>query len=191
MALPTDVEAVVETVASAFLSDPLWGPLFANGERPVELASTFWRLFVSSAQRYPCTVITKNNESAAVWFPPSGVELTEEESNRLEEFLVDLLGRERADTVLEISEKFEAARPVEPHFYLSLLATHPDHRGRGLGMDLLRENLSRIDLLGAPAYLESSNPWNNSRYESVGFGQVDEIVMSSGSVVTTMLRAAR
>ncbi len=33
----------------------------------------------------------------------------------------------------------------EPRYYLTLLGTHPDHRGRGIGMGLLARNLELID----------------------------------------------
>ena len=36
-------------------------------------------------------------------------------------------------------------------------------------MGLLAENLQRIDAEGAPAFLESSNPANDHRYERLGF----------------------
>jgi len=36
-------------------------------------------------------------------------------------------------------------------------------------MRLLAATLSRVDALGAPAYLESTNPANDKRYQSVGF----------------------
>jgi GNAT superfamily N-acetyltransferase len=39
----------------------------------------------------------------------------------------------------------------EPHYYLSLLGTRDEHRGRGLGMALLKENLARIDAERMPA----------------------------------------
>ncbi|MEU3735096.1 hypothetical protein AB0E81_37765 [Streptomyces sp. NPDC033538] len=58
-------------------------------------------------------------------------------------------------------------------------------------MSLLAESLSRIDALGAPAYLESSNPANIRRYESCGFTARDEITTATGHVVTTMWRPAR
>jgi GNAT superfamily N-acetyltransferase len=83
------------------------------------------------------------------------------------------------------------AHPRQPHYYLSLFGTHSDHRGKGLGMRLLAENLSRIDSEGMPAYLESSNPANLKRYESVGFAERDELVAPSGAVVTTMWRPAQ
>lgn len=57
-------------------------------------------------------------------------------------------------------------------------------------MGLLTESLTRIDALGAPAYLESSNPVNNGRYQSVGFVPRDQITTATGHVVTTMWRPA-
>ncbi len=42
------------------------------------------------------------------------------------------LGAE-ADNFRELGRRFDAAHPrAEPHYYLSLLGTHPDHRGKGL-----------------------------------------------------------
>jgi len=70
-------------------------------------------------------------------------------------------GQSVAEQILAISGWFEAARPTAPHFHLSLLATHNSYRGGGAGMGLLKENLARIDTLGAAAYLESSNPRNS------------------------------
>jgi hypothetical protein len=39
-----------------------------------------------------------------------------------------------------------------------------------------------------PAYLESTNPANLKRYESVGFQERERLTMPSGAVVTTMWR---
>ncbi|MFI5028043.1 MAG: GNAT family N-acetyltransferase [Solirubrobacterales bacterium] len=70
----------------------------------------------------------------------------------------------------------EAAHPQEePHYYLSLLGTHPGRRGRGLGMGLLADDLGRIDAEGAAAFLESSNPANDHHYERLGFGLWGEL----------------
>jgi len=123
--------------------------------------------------------------------PSGGIDLTDNESLGFESFLVDLVGKEAAKGILVISAQFEEVRPTEPHFYLSLLATHRDHRGRGLGMGLLRENLERIDALGGAAHLESSNPVNDARYRSVGFEWQGEFTVASGHVITTMWRSAR
>jgi GNAT superfamily N-acetyltransferase len=191
VATPADLDGLVDTVTSAFFDDPLWAPMFPDRELRTAQSSELWRLSVGSALRYPWTMATEGLESVAVWIPPGGDELTEEEAAGLDGFLVNLVGRQGADAILAIYDQFEAARPAEPHYYLSLFATHGAHRGRGLGMGLLREALARIDEQHAPAYLESSNPANNARYAGVGFNPVGEFTTAAGQVVTTMWRDAR
>ncbi len=47
-------------------------------------------------------------------------------------------------------------------------------------MGLLAANLAQIDALGLPAYLESSNPANDARYERLGFVRVGEFSAPRG-----------
>jgi GNAT superfamily N-acetyltransferase len=190
-ATSTDVDAVVDTIATAFADDPVWGPAFPDAELRARQAATFWRLFVTSALRYPWLLVTDRVESAALWIPPGGQELTADEERGFEDFVVSVVGRAAADPILALSEQFDSARPSEPHFYLSLFGTHSAHRGAGLGMTLLRESLALIDELGMPAYLESSNPANNDRYRSVGFTGQSKIIGPGGQTLTTMWRPAR
>ena len=95
--------------------------------------------------------------------------------------------------MLEGLLQFEAAHPHdEPHYYLSFVATHDDHRGHGIGEQLLATNLERIDAEHQPAYLESSNPKNLARYGRLGFVPRDEFTLpGNGPTVTTMWRPAR
>ena len=59
-------------------------------------------------------------------------------------------------------------------------------------MALVAENLASIDEQHAAAYLESSNPANNDRYESVGFVSVGEFSLPEGNgLITTMWREPR
>jgi len=59
-------------------------------------------------------------------------------------------------------------------------------------MALLAENLERIDQEGMPAYLESSNPGNNHRYERHGFVKIGEFFPPGSDIpVTGMWRDAR
>jgi GNAT superfamily N-acetyltransferase len=186
-----DIDGVVAALTAAFFDDPVWGPAFPDVGRRAAQASALWRVLVSSSLRYPWLLVTQNVESAAIWIPPGGTELTHEEEAGFEDFLLGISDRAVSDGILAVFERLEEVHPGEPHFYLSLLATHDDHRGRGLGMALLEENLARIDALGAPVYLESCNPANDKRYESLGFTVRDEIVLPAGQVVRTMWRPAR
>lgn len=191
VATPSDVDSIVSVFTSAFFHDPVWGPAFPDEGRRAEQAAVMWRIYAASALRYPWTLVTPGVEAAALWIPPGGTELTAKEAAGLEGELAAATDPGTARSIMELGERFEEAHPPEPFFYLTILGTHADHRGRGLGMALVAESLRRIDALGAPAYLESTNPANLRRYESVGFGVRDEIVLADGQVVTTMWRPAR
>ena len=184
----SDIDGIAETLASAFENDPLWGWAFPDTS---DLAA-FWRFFAGSALRYPWTFIADDFASVAVWIPPGGVELTDEEETALGPLIEGLIGP-RAPDVLTLIEAFDNNHPTErPHYYLSLLGTHSSQRGKGIGMALLTENLATIDTERAPAYLESSNPANDARYESKGFNRIGGFERPDGGAqVSVMWRDAR
>jgi GNAT superfamily N-acetyltransferase len=188
----SDIPAAVETISTAFQGDPMWGWAFPDPlQRPAQFRR-WWNLYVTSAARYAWTWLADDAAAVATWIPPGGTELTDEEEASIEPLLRELIGP-WADTVLQGLHRFDEAHPHdEPHYYLSLLGTRPDRRGEGLGMALLREALAAIDDEGMPAYLESSNPINNRRYERAGFTDIGVIAMpGDGPLVTRMWRAAR
>jgi ribosomal protein S18 acetylase RimI-like enzyme len=184
-ATPADLDGLTATLGAAFEHDPLWRWAFPD---PAHLV-VWWRFLISSALRYPWVWTRRGYAAVAVWIPPGGSELTEEEEARMEPMLSDMIG-DRASDVIELVERFEASHPRErPHYYLSLLGVHPDHRGKGLGMSLLADNLKRLDEECVPSYLESSNPANNERYEKLGYRKVGEFTTPDGArTVSTMWR---
>src|SRR3954453_9386153 len=164
-----DVDGITATLADAFAADPLWSWAF-----PEEGLAELWRLFVSSALRYPWGWVADDNAAASGWIPPGGIELTEAEEASLAPMLEEFAGPRPAEIEALLGRLADNHPDQPPHYYLSLLGTHPDHRGKGLGMSLLAENLAMIDSEAMPAYLESSNPQNDPRYERLGFVQVGE-----------------
>jgi GNAT superfamily N-acetyltransferase len=189
IATEADLDGLTATLTAAFENDPLWGAwAFPD---PEDLA-VWWRFYLRSDLRYRCVWVRGDYAAASVWIPPGGTELTEEDEERLEPLLERLVGP-RAPEIMELVERFDATHPREPpHFYLALLGTHPEYRGRGLGMGLLAENLASLgDAQGVPSYLESTNPNNNPRYERLGFIRVGEFTTPDGKrTVTTMWRDA-
>jgi GNAT superfamily N-acetyltransferase len=192
IATADDLAAVAETIAAAFFRDPVWSWAFADPERRIEQHRAVWGLAARSALDYGWVWLTEGCGSAALWIPPGKPELRPEDEARMEQLVVDLLG-DGAARVLDTFERFDGAHPEgPPHYYLSLLATDPHHSGRGLGMGLLADNLARIDAEGAPAYLESSNPANDHRYERLGFSRWGEFDLGEGGpTVTQMWRDPR
>jgi GNAT superfamily N-acetyltransferase len=183
-----DVDDVTSTLWAAFSTDPVWSWAFPDRAK----LQVLWRFMVTSALRNPSVWIAGEYAAVTVWIPPGQSELTEQESERVAPLLAELLGP-RATQVIELMDRFEAAHPTnQPHYYLSMFGTHPEARGHGYGMALLSENLATIDAQGMPAYLESSNPANHSRYERVGFVRVGEFSTPDGRhTLATMWREPR
>jgi GNAT superfamily N-acetyltransferase len=180
-----DEDRCTAALVTAFAVDPVWGPALpvVAGRDP------FWRFFVRNATDHRSAWLIGDGQAVAIWSEPGVVELDESGEAALERLVVEHFGP-AAPAIVEVLDQLDAVHPTEPHHYLSLLATHDDHRGQGLGMALLAENLRAIDAVGQPAYLESTNPANLERYASVGFEPRDEMVVG-GEAVTTMWREPR
>lgn len=190
---PDDIDVVSQTIALAFADDPVWGPAMDSARTTIDQRTALWRIFIAGAVRYPWSRIVDGGAAVSVWLPPDGSELDDDEEVDLEAALVGLLGASGAAEFGELAKRFAANHPHDvPHAYLSLLATHPDHRGRGIGMSLLADDLRRLDELHMPAWLESTNPANDRRYQSVGFERVGAFrTVDDQHVITTMWRPAR
>lgn len=188
MASVHDAARVVDVIACAFAADPTWSWAFPDPAA----RRRWWELSVDGALRYSWVLRTRDFEAVSVWIPPDGTELPVEDEGRVPDLLKELVAA-RAPDVSELLRRFGEAHPRhESHYYLSLLGVADTHRGRGLGTALLRENLARIDAAGMPAYLESSNPLNNPKYEALGFVPVASFrAPGDGPVVTGMWRSAR
>jgi GNAT superfamily N-acetyltransferase len=188
VATGSDLEGVTKCLWLAFRDDPLWSWAFPDRDR----LEPWWHFLIKSALRYPWVWVADEYAAASVWIPPGETELTADEEERVEPLLEDLVGP-RAAAVMELLERFEESHPRDrPHYYLSLLGTHPDRRGQGLGMALLADNLALLDAEGVAAYLESSNPDNDRRYERLGFTQIGEFSTPDGRHrVATMWREPR
>lgn len=185
-----DVGAVTETIRLAFLHDPVWSVALARPDGSTGHHVAFWQLYVEGALRYSTVYMTDDASAVSVWIPPEGSELSDAQEAAVEDLVRTSLDRAAANAMFELWERFAANHPRdEPHAYLSLLATHPDHRGQGVGQRLLAEDLARFDADAVPAYLESTNPGNDHRYERVGFQRIGGFrAVLDGAPISTMWR---
>jgi GNAT superfamily N-acetyltransferase len=188
VATASEIPAITETISLAFHDDPTWSWAFPDEERRQSQYSIWWRFLIEGAMRFesPAVFVTDGIEAAAIWLPPGEDELTPEDLARVPG-IVDTLVGEWTPSFIELLERFENAQPAHPpHYYLSLLGVHDDHRGKGIGIRMLTENLQRFDAEGVPSYLESSNAANDHRYEALGYRRLGEFTTPDGAVVIAM-----
>ncbi len=189
---PGELDAIGRCLSGAFFQDPVWGRwAFPDAVSRASRLPRLLRFWAEAAIGRPWVRVAGQIEAVAVWIPPGVAELTERQEVEFEE-LVEQLFEDRAEELNELFRQFESQHPEEePHYYLSLLGTHRDHIGKGIGTALLKECLAQIDAERMPAYLESTNPANLARYEALGFRGRSEFGPPGGPVITTMWRAAR
>jgi len=176
VATEEDLPAVGEALAHAFEHDPLWGWAFEAAERERKLAAlaAVFGFFAEAALDLGWVRVTGRVEAVALWIPPGSPEMSPADEGRMPEVVAEACGPESEARVMELLAAFEDNHPHEPpHYYLSLLATHPEHAGRGHGIGLVAACLEEIDAGDPPAaaFLESSNPANLPRYEASASGR--------------------
>ena len=156
VATAEEAGSVTRTISHAFHDDPTWSWAFPDAHRRQARYEIWWRLLVDGAMRYPWVLATPGCEVAAVWLPPDGTELTPEDEVRAPSVIAELVGG-HAPAFMDLLERFDAARPVDPRF----------------------------DELGVPTYLESSNCANNPKYERLGYDRLGEFTTPDDAVVIT------
>lgn len=190
---PADADYVTTVIERAFADDPVWGPALRCSDGSAIDLAPYWRLFVDGAMRFGTAHMSDDGAAVATWLPPGEDELSGAQLEDLERYVARHLDPPAVAALHELFERFEACRAGRsPHYYLSLLATHAEHRGHGRGQQLLAEGLARWDAEGVPSYLESTNPANDHRYQRAGFAPDGGfLAVRDAAPVTVMWRPAR
>jgi ribosomal protein S18 acetylase RimI-like enzyme len=188
-ARPADLDSIAAMMARALLGSPTWTWAFPDPERRFVALRAIWRFDLGSGLPHGWVWKVEDGASASLWYPPGTIGSDPSEGERFERVLEASLSPAEAKLMREVFERFETHHPHEPHYYLSLLATDPDHAGRRLGTALLADNLARIDAAESAAFLETTNPVNLPLYERFGFRPCGEFGLpAEGPTVAQMWR---
>lgn len=160
------------TIQLAFRDDPVWAPALGWPDGSDAGIRPMWRAYCQASVNYGTAWVVDDSAAVALWTPPGEPEMPEDKEAEVLDVLQNRLEPALFDAILELFDRFEQAHPHEAHAYLGILGTHPDYRGRGIAQQLLAENLRTLDEEATPAYLESTNPANDHRYERAGFVRI-------------------
>jgi GNAT superfamily N-acetyltransferase len=181
--------AVLATLVAAFDADPVWGGwAFPDPACAPELRRALFGLWLRDAMAHGSVRVSGDCEAVALWYPPGGIEDTDEYRHELQALAASL--GTHAAVFLEGCDRFTAGFPPGRYWYLALLAVRTDRRGQGLGMGLLRACLDLPEFQALPAYLESTHPGNLQRYQQLGFHKLGELTLPEGPTVDRMWRPA-
>jgi GNAT superfamily N-acetyltransferase len=172
-----DRAGVVATVAAAFASDPAWAFLLGDGYERLapRFAGALFDLRVISGGVW----IAGECLAVAMWDPPGGAGSPERAQAVWEEYAA-FAGKDVYERLVHYNRAVGAASPEESYWYLGVLATHPDHRRRGLASSVLAPVLAKADRDGLSCCLETSTESNRRFYEARGFTEATGVALDGG-----------
>lgn len=176
---PSEATALGHVLARSFATDPVWAyltgsrfPRFETDAVPFFARETRHHLELDAAY-------TVDGKVGAYWAPPKRWKTGFGDVVKLVPSAIKLFGT-RIPKALATLNEAEKQHPTEPHWYLALLGTDPDHQGKGFGSAALAPILGRCDEEGTPAYLESSKEENVPFYERHGFEVTSTLDLGKG-----------
>jgi GNAT superfamily N-acetyltransferase len=173
-ATEADVEAACACSAAAFAQDALMHFFFAPAPMGVRAASErFFSILMRArlALGMPALVAREDGSvvGLAMGYGTAAGEWREDHTREWSEFESRVPGvAERFAAYERVADRF---RPVEPHFYLGVLAVLPRLKGRGLGKALLQAfcAMSAADRRSNGVYLETASAESLAFYLRNGF----------------------
>lgn len=165
LATTADRFAVVETVVTAFAEDPAFTAFFGGGDDFVELCTRFARYLFDRRVHRDSAWVGHDGGVVALWDRPDAPNSVSGDHAGIP---LDI-GADAQARLDAYDAAVHRALPAEPHWYLGILATHPDRRGGGLGRRLAGLGLVAARSDGVPAFLETTNPDNVRVYENSGW----------------------
>ncbi len=177
-ALPGDRTGVVATVAAAFAQDPGWA--FILGEEYEALVAHFVGAVFDIRVASHNVWITDDLAAVAMWDSPGKSDAEPAHAEGVWAHYRATAGEDAFERLALYNGAVGAASPAEPHWYLGVLATHPQRQREGLATGVLTPTLDEADQLGLACCLETSTADNRRFYERRGFTQATEILLPGG-----------
>jgi ribosomal protein S18 acetylase RimI-like enzyme len=191
-----DFYQALSTLKAAFSADPVHRWCYERSRRPEACFDLVFRLLLAAAVAEGTSWATDDVRSVAIWYHP-GRSLGTGDLLRYgllkAPFVIGLPPLRRLFVAAAIGGRMKRRLMGErPFYYLSVLGTHPDCRGRGLARRVLAPVLGLADQEHRPCLLESSNRENDGFYEHHRFRVVGEhSYPEGGPTVSYMLRTPR
>lgn len=184
-----------EVLGRALHDDPPFRYIFPVDDGRVRSLPRLLYYYIRYGSLYGAVYATEGLDAVAVWVAPNYTTVTFARMLRVgliaATFKLGLTSTMRFMNLADYSGTLHKSSAEGPHWYLSLLGVEPTHQGKGIGSELLKPFLKKIDADGFPCYLETWNERNLQFYERHGFKVVVEgLAPKNGLQVWGMWRDA-
>lgn len=185
-ATAADRGQVVDTVADAFADDPAWR--YLHGDDYPRLAPAFAGALFDSRVGSGTVWVTDDVSAVAMCDGPIDASVGSPHQDLWHDYR-GFAGEPAWQRLEEYEAALATLAPASPHWYLGVLATRPEHQGRGLASALLARVAERSDADRLPCFLETSSAANRAFYEMRGFAVAAPVPWATGPVTWWMQRA--
>ncbi|HEY5663882.1 MAG TPA: GNAT family N-acetyltransferase [Ilumatobacter sp.] len=163
LATPHDVGRLALTGSLAFADDPVLRWFFPDDGEYHELSPILIGVMARRWLAVGSLWCTDDGVAMAGWQPPGRPEVEPDRRPAIDH------PPWRLERFAAIGEAFAQHTPAEAHWYLNMLATHPDWQRQGLGAALMAVVFEQADSQGLACYLETQTPANVAYYRHHGF----------------------
>ena len=161
-ATPAEIRQLAVTGWRAFHADPVMRWFFPDDDDYLANGLGVFRWVIGRGVALNSTWCTSDGVAFAKWTPPGRPEAEVEDEPRNDPAW-------RLSRFMAYGTFSEANTPSEPHWYLNMLATHPDWQRTGFGAALMGEVFAIADAEGLGCYLETETEENVAYYRRHGF----------------------
>ena len=181
----SDAHLAYATLTSAYRDDPVYRWLYPDDSSYADQFPLLVAALADSAFETSTAWQCDSERAVALWVPPG----ERPDAERIGRVLVETVLAEKHPDVFATLELTDAARPQQPHWYLSWLGVESAEQGKGLGHRLLTACLEYIDIGGLSAYLLATSPRNVAFFERYGFVVQNRVQQGAAPALTVMVRA--
>jgi GNAT superfamily N-acetyltransferase len=182
-----EADRAIATLVLAFSTDPVARWMYGEAQQYLLHIPRLFRALGTSSFAAGAAQRTGDGLGVALWLPPGG----HSDDGGLETVIAESIPGKKQTEVNALFERTDHYRPVEPHWYLSLIGVEGSHQNKGGGAALLQHGLRQCDQKRRAVYLWSSNQRNTALYARFGFEIMDTIQVGSSPPIFPMLRPAR
>ena len=185
----SDRERILDVASASFVTEPAFAHFFADA---YDAHARVFLGFLLDLRITGGLVWVEERDGVVVavsmWDPPGGPRLDDARQEALWRAAADQFGPQIEARLDAYDATVHDLAPEGDHYYLGVIASAPDARGRGHGAAVLQPGLDAADVAGLPTYLETGTEANVGFYARFGFGVSHELDLGDGTTIWCLTR---